>query len=462
MPSNIKLDRDRQAEKNKAVHPVRDMTDYDDDADERDEAPPRSNVELLLGRGSPVLAPVTRHVELPATTPGFAVEPTVRKRRALKLRHKTLVVSFLGLVLVPSACATAYMTLIAADQYSSSASFSVRSIAGSSNASDLMGIFGQASGSSSIADSFILMDYIGSADLLRQVEEKFDLESIYSRRGLDFYYSMGSGEPIENRLAFWRSVIGVSFDHSSGIITVDLKAFDPVDAKNLTDFIIARGEQLINDLSTKARDEVLRGSRQEVARAEMRLMSAREELRQYRNTSQEIDPTQGARVASDIVAGLESKLTDLNTSLNTARQQMSDDAPRIRVLKSEIASVKGQIQLEKQRLGTGSSASDGQAAEQSDKTSRFQDAASRLQIFEAVKTQEEFAQQAYASALGSLEKARMQAEEKQRYLGTFIRPSVSEEAQYPKRILNSFLVSLGFLFAWAASAMIYYNVRDRA
>lgn len=439
---------------------VQDAPDLDDDVESHEPTPPTSNMDLLLGKVDFARKPSGDQT---AEQSDDAEEVIVRRpRKRLKFRHAALVGSFLAIVAVPSAISTVYMTYIAADQYHSSASFSVRGISGSSTAGDIMGMFGQASSTSTVSDSYILMDYIQSADLLTQVEQNFDLEKVYARRGLDFYYSMGDGMPLEKRLGFWRSVIDVSFDHSSGIITAEIRAFDPKEAQSLATFIISRGEQLINDLSNKSRDEVLRSSRQEMARAELRLMDAREQLRRYRDEEQEIDPTQGAQMASNIVAGLESQLTELNTSLMTARQRMSDDAPRIKVLLTQIASLKDQIDVERQRLGSGGSRPEDTGARVSGKTSRMTDVASRIQRFEVLRTQEEFALKAYEASLAAMEKARMEADAKQRYLATFIRPGLSEQAQYPKRILDSILTTLAFLFAWIAAAMIYYNIRDRA
>lgn len=461
MQDNGSLARGRQARADMRDRSFRDESELDDEDGFGGAPAPISNLDLILGQAGTARGRV-QPVEVPAEVEEVVAAPAAGVRKKLKFRHAALILSFIGCVAVPSTAATLYMAFIATDQYHSTASFSVRSISGNSSAGDIMGIFTQASGSSSTSDSFILMDYIKSVDMLTQIEQNFDLEKMFERRGMDYYYGLASGMPIEKRLAYWRDLVDVSFDNASSIITIELRAFDPQDAQKLTSFIISRGEQLINDLSNRARDEVLRGSRQEVARAEIRLMSAREELRRYRDEEQEIDPTQGARVASDLIAGLEGKLTELNTSLITARQQMSDDAPRIKVLVAQISSLENQIQVERQRLGSGGVQSGPAESGASGKTSRVADVADRIQRYEVLRTQEEFAQKAYAASMAGLEKARIEAESKQRYLAAFIRPSISEEAQYPKRLLDSFLINLAFLFAWASAAMIYYNVRDRA
>jgi capsular polysaccharide transport system permease protein len=79
-----------------------------------------------------------------------------------------------------------------------------------------------------------------------------------------------------------------------------------------------------------------------------------------------------------------------------------------------------------------------------------------------LETEREFAERAYTAALGSLEKARIEANNRQRYLALFIEPTLSQLAQYPARLVNALLVILGLLFAWGVGVMSYYNIRDRA
>lgn len=55
----------------------------------------------------------------------------------------------------------------------------------------------------------------------------------------------------------------------------------------------------------------------------------------------------------------------------------------------------------------------------------------------------------------------MDANNQQRYLATFIEPTLSQLAQYPSRLMNVALVFLGGLFLWGVITMAYYNIRDR-
>ncbi|WP_037382786.1 RkpR, polysaccharide export protein [Sinorhizobium americanum] len=406
-------------------------------------------LEGLLGKES---APV---IPLPGRN---KLDPTKKAGKKfwlkkLRWRHAIVGASFLGLVALPATLASLYMAFIAADQYHSTTSFAVRSIEGG-GATDILGMFTQASGSSTVSDSYILMDYILSERMTVDADRKFKLEDVYATRGLDYFYGIGSGLPIEDKLAYWRDMVNVNFDHASGIMQVDVKAFDPKQAREIAQFIVDRSDNLVNSLSLSARNDVLRAAQDEVLAGEARLSKARAALRVYRDKSQEISPEEGAKLAVQLIGGLEAELTKLNADLAAAKSQMSEDTPRIRVLRTRIESLEQQLAIERQRLGTG------EKTVADDSTAP--DVAGRIAEFEELETEREFAERAYTAALGSLERARIEANNRQRYLALFIEPTLSELAQYPARLLNSLLVALGLLFAWGIGVMSYYNIRDRA
>ncbi|MDW9522501.1 RkpR, polysaccharide export protein [Sinorhizobium meliloti] len=408
-------------------------------------------LEGLLGKES---APV---IPLPGRQ---KIEPARKKSwrtgwlKKLRWRHAIIGGTFLGLVALPATLTSLYMAFIAADQYHSTTSFAVRSIEGGAS-SDILGMFTQASGGSTVSDSYILMDYILSERMAADADRRFKLEEVYATRGLDYFYGIGSELAIEDKLDYWRDMVNVSFDHASGIMQVTVKAFEPKQAREIAQFIVDQSDNLVNSLSLSARNDVLRAAQDEVLAGEARLSKARAALRDYRDKSQEISPEEGAKLAVQLIGSLEQQLTQLNADLATAKSQMSEDTPRIRVLKTRIESLEQQLAVERQRLGAGEKTAAGDDP-------NSPDVAGRIAEFEELETEREFAERAYTAALGSLEKARIDANNRQRYLALFIEPTLSELAQYPARLLNAFLVALGLLFAWGVGVMGYYNIRDRA
>jgi capsular polysaccharide transport system permease protein len=411
-------------------------------------------LQALLERPAP--APAVEKAPLPEE--GIEAAPASEAERGwisrLKTRHMAIGAAFLALVAVPSAVTSLYMAFVAADQYHSSVSFSVRSI-DSAQPADLLGMFSQSSSGSTVSDSYVLLDYILSERMVQMVDEAFGLETIFDRRGGDFFFGLAASQPIEDQLDYWRRMVSVSFDHTSGIMNLQTKAFEPETAQQVANFVVGQSEKLINELSISARNETLRVAQAEVSSAEDRLYKTRAALRNYRDESQEADPTEGAKLAAQLIGALETQLVQLRTELSTALTQMSEDTPRVRVTRSQIASLEKQLERERQRFGSGTVGKQGRNAGQ------MADVAGRIQEYEGLQTQNEFAERAYTSSLAALEKARIESAAKQRYLAVFIKPTLSEFAQYPHRIMSSLLVFLGSLLVWGVLVMGYYNIRDR-
>ena len=84
----------------------------------------------------------------------------------------------------------------------------------------------------------------------------------------------------------------------------------------------------------------------------------------------------------------------------------------------------------------------------------------QLAEYEAPEVERNFAQQAYASALSSLETARVDASRQQRHLAVYAAPALPQYPLYPRRILNGVLIFLGLALTWGIGALIVYAVRD--
>lgn len=414
----------------------------------------------------PAAKPGQRNLSL-VTFPERRVKPKAPPERGLKqwiapqgvrLRHVVIRLSFLIGVVLPVALVSGYLFFIAQDQYHSRVSFAVRSIEGSS-AADLMGFFTSTSTGDPVSDSYILTDYIRSREMYEAVSEDVDLQQVFARRGADWYFSMDQDLPIEERVDYWNSMVHVDFDSSSGIMTVEAKAFEPDDAQRVAQSILTHSTALVNDLSAAAREEIVASAENDLAAAEDRLREARSAMRAYRDRTQEIDPVENARMAAELIGSLEQELARLNSELNTALAQMGPESPRVRVMEQQISSLELQIAMERMRLGSGGEEGEAAAGEASSATP---DVADRIQDYEALQTEAEFAQQAYLSSMASLEKARSDADRKQRYLATFLYPDQAQQSEYPRRLLLIVLSMLGFGFVWGVGVMLYYNLKDRA
>ncbi|MXN67188.1 RkpR, polysaccharide export protein [Stappia sp. GBMRC 2046] len=368
----------------------------------------------------------------------------------IPLRHRWMVLGFVFGVLLPAIVVTVYMVFIAADQYHSRTAFAVRTIE-NAGATELLGLVVQGGGASTTSDSYIISDYLQSQAVVEDISKTLDLEAIFNRSNSDWYFAMGEDLPIEDKVEYWNTMVDVNYDATSGLITIETRAFAPEDATAIADALVEISERLVNRLADKAHRESIRFAKQEVARAEARLKIYRKELLQYREETQEISPLENARITVELIASLEQELTKNQAELKTLKQYLDPQSPQIRILERQILSLEEQISSERQRLGAGNGTSD--VARRS--------ISNRLASYEELEVEREFAQKAYTAALAGLENARAEADSKQIYLAVSLHPSLSEDAQYPYRLLSSLTVFLLLFGVWLVCVLTFYNFRDR-
>lgn len=364
--------------------------------------------------------------------------------------------SFVCVVILPTLLAGAYFLLVAADQYAVEVRFAVRGPEGNSSTDLLSLATGTSSSNSTTTDAYILMDYLKSRQLLEDLSKRVDFEAIFNPSEADLLMAFPVNQrPIEKFVEHWRDMVRIDFDTTSNIIIVELRTFKPADSLKIAQETLKLSEQLINRLSERSRQDALRGANEEVARQEERLRKGLASMRRFREKSQDIDPSQSAAAQLARLSELEGKLNAEKTTLATQRTFMSDNSPAIQFTRSKIKALEKQVAAERSKLGQGAKVGEFAKLPQGTLSSRVQD-------YQALTTELEFAQKAYLQSLLSLEQARLTANKQQRYLATFVAPSLPQYALYPLRWTNS-LISLLLCFGvWVIGWLIIYGVRDHA
>lgn len=388
----------------------------------------------------------------PAAKPAVASGSPDRQRHAAPPRQGLSWVRLTALLFIglPTLLTALYYVLWAADQYVVEVRFAVRGPSGAANV-DVLGIVtGTATSGSTTTDSYIVMDFIKSRQIIEQLEGHLDLKKVYNHARADWPARLGSSKSREDELDYWKWMVTLSFDTTSQVIAVRTKAFTPEDARAVATAVIKLSENLVNDLSVRARTDSVKYAQQELARMEERLKLNRVAQRAFREKQQEFDPRRAADAQLALLSKLTDELSAQRTRMTTLRQNMGENAPPVQYLATQIKALEQQIEVERQKFAAA-------AVEQRDP------ALSQLVAdFDELAVEREFAEKAYVSALASLERARADADRQQRYLATFVSPSLPQDALYPKRILNTIGVFAGTAILWALGMLIFYGVRDHA
>lgn len=370
--------------------------------------------------------------------------------RPQALRRRLLKISFVAAVILPTLLGALYFLAIASDRYAASAGFSVRSMDPAVGGTDLLSsISGLSSGGSTTTDSYIILEYLKSRELVEKLMQEVDFQEAYGNDKIDALYKLELTKPIEDIVDYWDWMITTSFDNASSIITFEVQAFTAEDAEKVAALIVKYCQNLINKLSQQARRDAVSFAKKEVASAELRLKLIREELRDFRAQSSAVDPAATAAANLELTTGLEGELIRLRAQLATLLTALSEDAPSVQQLKKQITSIEAEMVGKRAEVSGKTRAIEGQ-----------ENLSELLANYERLKVEQEFAQQAYTVTLASLERSRTEADRQQRFLAVFKNPSRPQDAIYPERVLNTFLVFLVALILWGIGTLLTYSVRD--
>ncbi len=389
---------------------------------------------------------------------GRPVKPTANRTRMRK-RHWGLAMSFIWLVFAPMLVVTYYLWMIATDQYSSVTGFTVRKEEGG-NASELLGGLSQFTGSSGGSDGEILYEFILSQSLVRAVEEETGLVAHYSAHwDQDPVFSLWPEPSIEDLEWFWQRIVRVAFDSGSGLTEVQVLAFDPDKAQQVSEVIVRKSQEMINALNEQAREDSMRYARADLDEAVNRLKTAREALTAFRTRTQIVDPEADIQGRMGVMNNLQQQLAEALIEYDLLSGTTNADDPRLTQERRRIQVIRERIANERQSFATS-----GPNAGQGDEFGGGvgEDYPSLIAEYEGLVVDREFAEETYRASLAALDLARAKAQRQSRYLATYVAPTLAESSEYPRRMTIVSLVGLFLLLSWAVLVLVFYSIRDRA
>ncbi len=409
---------------------------------------------------APAIAPAAQTVKTPAEAAPAAqpaaapIRPVARP--AARGRHRRLLHSFIALVLAPALLVTIYMAFIAQDRYASTIGFTVRSGTNDAGAASLLGGLASVAGTSVSGDADILNQFIRSQQMVEAVDAKLDLRRIYAAHWLrDPVFSLWPGAQVEDLTKYWDRVVQVSYDQSSGLIQVEVNAFDPADAQRISAEILAQSQTLVNAINDSAHRDAIRYAQDELSMAETRLKKTRADLIEFRSRTRIVDIKADLESQMGVLADLQRQLSQEQVALKDLLTSTRPNDPRIAQSQRRIDALNARIEAQRNDLASAGIPSDPQAQT----PVGYPEAMAQ---YESLQTDQEFAQKADVAALAALDAARMTAMQQNRYLATFIAPTLSQKAEYPLRLEISALALLFLSLIWGIGALVYYSVREHA
>ena len=364
-------------------------------------------------------------------------------------------------VLLPTLTTAVYLFAFASDQYVAEAHFTVRqaepmlgsgfdgevdkkqesSMATPAPASPLGGMVHLDND-----DAEIVASYIHSRAIIDDISRQLDVRAIFQRPEADFWMRLPRDASAEDLTKYWKHMVSVTIESTSGIVTLKVAAFRREDALDLAKAILKSSEILVNDLSSKVRSDMMLTAEGEVRRAEGAVRFSLANLTSFRNSRQVIDPLQSAESNGKLLLELMSAKIEAESDVFIAERVQGPSAPGMASLRDKLASINGHIDQLKDEMAGSKAASTNMA--------------STLAQFETLELKKEFAETMFKFAISGVERARVASERQQLYLEPFDPPSLPQDYTYPERWADLVLVFFAFSMMWICGATITASVVD--
>lgn len=339
-------------------------------------------------------------------------------------KHSLKLGSFMWVVAC-FAIAVLYFGLIASDRYVSRAQLVIKQADQIKMLPDALSMLGI--GGSNHEDVLLVQDYLNSPDMLAKLDKELGLKAHYQSHDIDYFSRLSGDVSQEDFLKYYRDHLSLRLDDLSGVLTVELQAFDPAYGQRVVNLMLKESEGFINKLGHQVALEQLAFVEKEVDRAYQRVQDEKAKVLDFQNQHNLISPESTSTARLGVVSQIESELASQQAQLKQLQSYMKDTAPAVISIKARVKALAEQLAQEKARLtGTDQNA-------MNEVTARYMD----------IQTQATLAVDLYKSGLISLEQARVEAYRKLKYLLVVSQPTLAQDAEYPRRLYN--LATIGVL-----------------
>jgi len=302
-----------------------------------------------------------------------------------------------------------------------------------------------AGSTSNTADMLLLRDYLLSVDMLKKVDEELGFRSHYSNTDIDFFSRLYDRETyLEEVHEYYLKRVSIVLDDYAQVLRIKVSAFSPKMARDITTFLLEKGEQHMNLMGQRLAEEQVSFLEKQVNEQNERFAATRQELLNYQNKQGLVSPAGTVESINAVVAALEAQLTDLKAKRSTLISFQSNTSPEVVRINTEINSLQEQIEIEKSRM-----------AQQSG------DALNTVSSeYQTLELKVQFAQESYSGALAALENTRIEAARKLKQVSVLQTPTLPEYPVEPERLHNSLMFAVVAIFMALITHMLILIIKE--
>jgi capsular polysaccharide transport system permease protein len=332
-------------------------------------------------------------------------------------RNTVTRLGFVFIVVVPTAFAILYYSLLATPCYLSEAQFLVRGVS-SSRISGMDAFFRVFGISRTVDDANVVNDYILSRDAVAALQKQLPLREIFSRPEGDAlmrFPRLWEKDDFEALYRYYLQRVSLVDDTSKGITTLKVITFRAADSKLIATHLLALAEDMANRINTRAQSDTVLAAQKNVDDSETKVVAAQAALTGFRNKALLVDPSKVSDIDLLTMARLRA---DLTQTLAAVRENSitSPSTPELPVLLARADALKERIDAQRQDVRRGEALG------------------VKVSNYEELNLARDIADKSLSAAVDSLEMAQQEARRQQIYVEEVSSPNLADESTEPRRL----------------------------
>ena len=322
---------------------------------------------------------------------------------------------FVLLFVLPLSVISVYLLRFATDRFHSDATISIAQDNNSTTSLDLTVI-----GLPAVADdkdALTLVTFIASLDMLQYLDSQLQIRQHYAAADIDWWSRLPAEASQEDFHSYMENYLQVEYDVTTRLVNIHVEAFARDYAQKIVNTILNRSQSFVDNLNSRVTQEQTRFFESQLLTSEARLKEAKNQLLTFQRENQlQTTETEAAMINANI-STLDRELITKKGELELKARDLNENSPVIQILKAEIDTLTKQLAQEKRRLtGSGSAVTELDAK------------------FREIQFNLEFIENIYKSNLAQLERARLEAIQRLKYLIVITQPSLADASLYPDRM----------------------------
>lgn len=282
-----------------------------------------------------------------------------------------------------------------------------------------------------VQDTAVLLNYLVSPAIIRDLQKETDLNHIYGRKDIDVFSRLSENATQDDILEYWESRSSAKVNPRSGIVELRIVAFTPSEARDLAKLVLKLSENQVNQLSSGMWSSLLVSTQNDVNAATKEVSELRGRLRDTQNQTGVFDVDLSAATISTVLTNIESELADVKSRRLALSRSVGEGSPQLSDLDRRLAGLEDQAKELRSRAAGLSTDGVGNLADFSS-------------VFDKLKLDLSIAEDKLKSAVEDFEKVKLVSTLQLVYVDSFTEPTLPDNSSYPKVWLALFLRFLVF------------------